>query len=149
MGETLRKNTKDARSDTKRQDAAIEALADRIMPETAPMPDLPDESGDYRRVILTSTPELKQRWGRVEYKVMVNVRTGNTVMKLHDGTICNIKRKECRDHLVEHRDQHLLAEGMSVTMLLRITRPDLYQHTALPDLPFDLNEAMASLDLPE
>ncbi|NMM99216.1 hypothetical protein [Bifidobacterium olomucense] len=80
---------------------------------------------------------------------MVNTRTGNTVTMLRDGTVYNIKRKECRDHLIEHRDQHLLAEGMAVTMLLRIARPDLYQHSTLPDLPFDLNEARASLDLPE
>lgn len=149
MGEALRKNTKNARRDAKRQEAGIKAIVDRIMPEPAPVPDLPDEAGDYRRVILTSTPKLKQRWGRDQYRVMVNTRTGNTVMKLHDGTVYNIKRKECRDHLVENRDKHLLAEGMAVTLLLRITRPDLYEHTVLPDLPFDLNEARANLGLPE
>lgn len=141
----------DASEDTQRkagQEEAIKAIVDRIMPEPKPIPELPDDPADYRRVVLTSTPRLKQRWGRDEYEVMVNVRTGNTVMTLHDGTVYNVKKKECRDHLVAHRDEHLLAEGMAVTLLLRITRPDLYEHSVLPDLPFDLNEARESMGLP-
>ncbi|KAA8832041.1 hypothetical protein EMO89_00495 [Bifidobacterium tissieri] len=143
MGGALRKKPRT----TSRKDA-IDALVDRIMPEPEPIPELPDEPGDYRRVVLASTPELKERWGRDEYKAMVNVRTGNTVTVLHDGSVYNVRKKSCRDHLVANRDEHLLAEGMAVTILLRITRPDLYEHSVLPALPFDLNEARESMGLP-
>lgn len=126
-------------------DELINVLAgpDPVVP--APVP---ESRADFARAIIRVDPGTAAKWGRTEYPVLINVKTGHTLMRLHDGSTYNVQNPDFLQHARENPREHLLAEGIAVTLHARIQRPDLYENTTLPPLPFDLNEERAAQGLP-